>query len=132
MQSERMYLHEKQGGGVLEASIQLPCTGAALYSCTSSPRHLDLFGFDVCIPGRKTRRQQGFRDWPLASGYYRLLAYDNSSLSPQVLMGDIYQGATSDVWSAGVALYTLVAGKFPFLKVSTKLKPSPKLPDAHP
>lgn len=35
-------------------------------------------------------------------------------IAPEILQGGAYDGVMTDIWSAGVVLYTMVSGDFPF------------------
>lgn len=53
---------------------------------------------------KKTYKSQRLRDRCGTPAY----------IAPEILIGDGYEGFTVDVWSAGVVLYAMLYGNFPF------------------
>ena len=70
----------------------------------SNPNSMDVILIDFGFAAYQTPNDPGLDDYPGSMAY----------ASPEIFKGIPYRGTTSDIWSAGISLYVLLVGEYPF------------------
>lgn len=88
------------------------------YCHAFSIAHRDLKPENILIHGSKNELVK-IADWGMAafqSPYAQLETSCGSPhyASPEIIRGERYEGVKADIWSVGVVLYALIAGRLPF------------------
>ena len=78
--------------------------------------HRDLKPENLLLDGNKNIKVAdfGMAAWQGKSDMLQTACGSPHYAAPEVIMGSAYNGACSDVWSCGVILYALLAGRLPF------------------
>jgi len=77
--------------------------------------HRDLKPENILLDGSNIKVADfGMAAWEASDTLLKTSCGSPHYASPEVVAGEAYQGSISDIWSCGVILYALLAGRLPF------------------